>query len=203
MQGRVVATARKGDSHEKIFGGNNLSNHSHQHTNNRPRQRPTSLSNAAPPPPPPPPPPPLPLLPPVEPSPRARDISSRQKIHALGHGAPIGNAVAAEHESLPATTTTTTTTITTTNTTTTTAAVIAALASECCLQLSGEGSSYGGRSGHLVPPPSHPWIVNNHLHRHERLPYRRRCHRYTRGGSSRLRAEKPGCVWRRQTLRVR
>ena len=65
-----------------------------------------------------PPPPPLPPLPPVTPSPRAGDISSRRKIHAPGHGAPIGNTVASEHESFPATTTTTTTTITTTITTT-------------------------------------------------------------------------------------
>ena len=66
-----------------------------------------------------PPPPPLPPLPPVTPSPRARDISSGRKIHAPGHGAPIGNTVACEHESFPATTTTTTITITTTTTTTT------------------------------------------------------------------------------------
>ena len=88
------------------------------------------------------PPPPPPPLPPVPPSPRARDISSRRKIHAPGTGAPIGNAVAAEHESFPATTTTTTITITTT-----TATVIAAVTSECCLQLSREGSSYGGGIG--------------------------------------------------------
>ena len=87
--------------------------------------------------PPPPPLPPLPPLPPVPSSPRARDISSRRKIHSPGHGAPIGNTLAAEHESFPATTTTTTATITATTTTTTTTAaaatVIAALASECYL----------------------------------------------------------------------
>ena len=144
---------------------------------------------------------PFPPLRPVAPSPRARNISSRRKIHAPGHGAPIGNAVAAEHESFPATTTTTTITITTS--TTTTATVIAALASECSLQLLREGSGYGGGIGHHVPPPSHPRVVNNHLHHHHRRPYRRRCHRYTRGGSSRRRAEKPGCVRRHQALRVR
>ena len=153
---------------------------------------------------PPPPPPPLPLLlplPPVTPLPRDRDISSRWKIHAPGHGAPIGNAVAAEHKSFPATTTTTTITITTTTTTIT---VIAALASECCLQLSREGCGYGGGIGHHVPPPSHPRIVNNHLHHHHhRRPYRRCCHRYTRGKSSRRRAEKPECVRGHQVLRVR
>ena len=111
-------------------------------------------------------PPPLPPVPPVTPSPRTQDISSRRKIHAPGHGAPIGNRVASEHESLPATTTTTTITITittTTTTTTTTAAVIAALASECCLQLSREGSGYGGCSGHHVPPshPTSPYLVHN------------------------------------------
>ena len=90
-----------------------------------------------------PPPPPPPPLPPVPPLLSARDVSSRRKIHAPGHGAPIGNAVAAEHESFPATTTTTTIT------NTTTATVIAALASGCFLQLSREGSGCGGGSGHL------------------------------------------------------
>ena len=138
----------------------------------------------------PPPPPPLPPLPPVPPSPRARDISSRRKIHAPGHGAPIGNAVAAENESFPATTTTTTITITpTTTTTTTTAAVFAALASKCCLQLSREGGGYGGRSGHHVPPPSHPRKFSNHLYHHRR-PYCRCCHHYRRGRSRRRRAKK-------------
>ena len=58
--------------------------------------------------------PPLPphlLLPPVPPSPRAREISSRQKIHAIGYSAPICNAVAVKNESLLATTTATTITI--------------------------------------------------------------------------------------------
>ena len=93
--------------------------------------------------------PPAPPLPPVPPSPSARDISSRRKIHAPGHGAPIGNGVAAEHESFPAPTTMTTITITTT--TTTTATVIAAVASQCCLQLSRKGSGYGGGIGPTSP----------------------------------------------------
>ena len=42
---------------------------------------------------------PLPPLPPVPPSPRARGISSRRKNHAPGHGAQIGNSVAAKHKS--------------------------------------------------------------------------------------------------------
>ena len=150
--------------------------------------------------PPPPPLPPLPPLPPVTPSPRARDISSRRKIHEPGHGASIGNTLAAEHESFPATTTTTTTTITTT-TTTAAAAVIAALASECCMQLSREGSGYGGCSGHLIPPPSGsqqslppppppPPLPPSLPPLHPR-------------GTSRRRVEKPGCVRRHQALRVR
>ena len=189
----MVATARKGGSHEKIFGGKSF--FTIQTTALANDQLPFPML------PPPPPPPPSPPLPPVPPSPRARDISLRRKIHAPRHGAPIGNAVAAEHESFPATTTTTTTTITTTATT---AAVMAALASECCLQLSREGSGYGGCCGNHVPQPSHPRIVNNHLHRdHHGRPYRRRCHSYTRGGSSRRRAEEPGCVRRHQALRVR
>ena len=128
----------------------------------------------------------LPPLPPVTPSPRARNISSRRKIHATGHGAPIDNAATAEHESFPATTTTTMITITTT---TTAAAVIAALASECCLQLSREGSGYSGCSGLHVPPPSHPRIFSNHLY-HYGHPCRRCCHRYRRGRSRRRRAKK-------------
>ena len=94
--------------------------------------------------------PPLLPLPPVMLSPRAQDISLRRNIHAPGHGALIGNAVAAEYESLPATTTTTTITITTT-TTTTTATVIAAVASECWLQLTPKGSGYGGGIGPTSP----------------------------------------------------
>ena len=67
-----------------------------------------------------PPPPPLPALPPVLLLPSDRDISSGQKIHAPGDGAPIGNTVASNHKCFLTTITTTTTTITTTITTTTT-----------------------------------------------------------------------------------
>ena len=89
----------------------------------------------------PPPLPPLPPLPPPPPSPRARDIRSmaiEPEGPSTGNtGTPIDSAVAAEHESCQATAAA--------------ATVIAALASECCMQLSREGSGYGGCSGHYVP----------------------------------------------------
>ena len=85
-------------------------------------------------------PPPLPPLPPLPPSPRLGISARRGRFIHWDHGAPIDNAVAAEHESCPATTTAAAA-----------AAVIAALASECCMQLSRDGSGYGGRSGHHVP----------------------------------------------------
>ena len=114
----------------------------------------------------------------------ALGISARggRSIHR-DHGAPIDSAVAAEHESCPA--------IITPAAGAT--AVIAARASEFCMQLSREGSGYGGHRGHHVPPPSHPRIFNNHQH-HPSRPYRRRCHRYTRRGSGRRRAKKQGYV---------
>ena len=66
------------------------------------------------------------------------------------HDAPIDNAVAAKYESCPGM-------IRPPPTTTTTAAtVIAFLASECCVQLSREGSGYGRRSGHHVSPTIAP-----------------------------------------------
>ena len=100
-----VATVRK-RSHEKFFGGENISNRSHHHINNPARQRRTSPH---------------------------RYRRHRRRL-ALGiparggksiyrdHGAPIDSGVAAEQESCPATNATTTTTAANA------AAVIAAIA---------------------------------------------------------------------------
>ena len=129
-----------------------------------------------------------PSLPPLPPSPRARDISSRRKIHPPGPRRPDRQRGRSRARILP---------------------------SyhhddhhrrrrnRCpCKRMLHEAFARRQRLRWTQRPPrpphrQHPRILfNNHLHHHHhhRCPYRRRCHRYTRGGSGRRRVKKPGYV---------
>ena len=181
----MVATAGKGGSHEKTFGGKNFSNRSHHHTNNRPRQRPTSLSNA-------------PNTPTTPTTPTAPTALS----------APTGNAVASRSGyQLEAEEPCTGTRRPDQQRSRRRERIFPGYhhhdddhhhhhhyhhhrhRNRCrCKRMLPAAFAHRQRlrwrQWPHVPLPSHPRIFSNHLY-HHRCPYRRSCHRYRRGRSRR------------------
>ena len=129
MEGGVVAMARTGGSRERFLLGKTFPIAPITQTTARANDQLL-----------------FPMLPPTPTASTATAVASRLDYQLQAKdpstGTLIDNAVAAKHESCPAMR----------RPPPTAAAVIAALASECCMQLSREGSGYGGDAAATTSP---------------------------------------------------